>query len=122
MPPVERDPVGGTLTITDGVISDLIGYAALETFGVVGMAAPSLPDGIAKILPTRALWRGVTFAKTDAGLNVDMYVVVEYGVNLTTVAKNLVDRVRFVVENYTDLTIADISIHIQGVHIPKAHA
>jgi uncharacterized alkaline shock family protein YloU len=108
------------LKVSDGVISDLIGYAALETFGVVGMAAPNLHDGIAKILPARALRRGVTFERAERGLLIDLYVVIEHGVSLTTVSQNLIDRVRFVVANYADQEIADIAVHVQGVHVPKA--
>ena len=110
---------GGTLTVTDGVIADLIGYAALETFGVVGMAAPSFQDGFVKMLPARALRRGVIVVKTDEGLAIDLYVVIEYGVNLTTVSKNLVDRVRFVMENYANQRIADVSVHVQSINVPK---
>ena len=113
--------VGGTLTVMDGVISDLIGYAALETFGVVGMAAPSLPDGFAKLLPARALRRGITVEKCEEGLLIDMYIIVEHGVSLTTVSQNLVDRVRFVVENYADQKIAGVSIHVQGIHVTKSN-
>jgi len=111
--------MGGTLTVTDGVIADLIGYAALETFGVVGMAAPSIQDGLVKLLPARALRRGVIVEKGETGLLIDLYVIIEHGVNLTTVSKNLVDRVRFVIENYADQRISDISVHVQGVRVPR---
>ena len=111
--------IGGSLTVADGVISDLIGYAALETFGVVGMATPSFQDGFVKMLPARALRRGITVEKSPEGLLIDLYIIIEHGVNLMTVSKNLVDRVRFVVENYANQRIADISVHIQGIRIPK---
>ena len=109
--------IAGTLTVLDGVISDLIGYAALETFGVVGMAAPSFQDGFVKMLPKRALRRGVVIKKTEDGLLVDLYIIVEHGVNLMTVSKNLTDRIHFVVENYADQKIADVSVHVQGIHV-----
>ena len=113
--------IGGTLTVADGVISDLIGYAALETFGVVGMAAPSFQDGFVKLLPARVLRRGVTIEKGANGLLIGLYVIIEHGVNLMTVSKNLVDRVRFVVENYADQKIADISVHVQGIRVRKGN-
>ena len=109
-------PVGGTLHVTDSVIADLVGYAALESYGVVGMAAPSLQDGIAKLLPARALHRGVTIRSDEEGINADLYVVIEYGVSLSTVSNNLADRVRFVLEVYAGLKVKDITVHVQGVH------
>ncbi|MDR0500500.1 MAG: Asp23/Gls24 family envelope stress response protein, partial [Coriobacteriales bacterium] len=72
----------GGLQIADRVFSDLIGYAALESYGIVGMAAPSLSDGIAKLLPQRALRRGVVVQRDEDGLLVDLYVIIEHGMNL----------------------------------------
>jgi len=109
-------PVGGTLYVTDSVIADLIGYAALESYGVVGMAAPSLQDGIAKLLPARALHRGVTIQSEEDGIIADLYVVIEYGMSLSTVSNNLADRVRFVLEIYAGLKVKDITVHVQGIH------
>ncbi|MDR2108482.1 MAG: Asp23/Gls24 family envelope stress response protein [Coriobacteriales bacterium] len=109
--------VPGTLRVADRVISDLIGYAALESYGIVGMAAPSLTDSVAKLLPVRALRRGVTVKRRAEGLLIDLYVVIEYGVNLPTVSKNLEDRVRFVMEKYAELPVAAISVHVQGIHV-----
>ena len=113
--------IGGTLMVADSVISDLIGYAALETFGVVGMAAPSFQDGFVKLLPARALRRGVTMEKGEDGLLIHLYVIIEHGVNLMTVSKNLIDRVRFVIENYADQKIADIAVHVQGIRVSKSN-
>jgi len=110
--------IGGTMTVADGVIADLIGYAALETFGVVGMASSNIHDGIVRMLPRRALRHGVAVEKGEEGLLIDLCVIILHGVNLVTVSKNLVDRVRFVVENYADQKVSDISVHIQGVRVP----
>jgi uncharacterized alkaline shock family protein YloU len=109
--------VPGSLRVADRVISDLIGYAALESYGIVGMAAPSLTDRVAKLLPMRALRRGITVISSDDGLFIDLYVIIEYGVNLLTVCKNLEDRVRFVMEKYAELPVAAINVHVQGIHV-----
>ena len=116
----ERSPQG-TLLVTDDVITDLVGYAALESYGVVGMAAPSLQDGIAKLLPARALSRGVTISKDDEGISANLYVIIEHGMNLSTVSINLADRVRFVLETYANLKAKDVTVHVQGIHTsPRA--
>jgi uncharacterized alkaline shock family protein YloU len=75
-----------------------------------------LPDGIAKLLPKRALGRGVTIAKDADGIDVSLYVVIEQGMNISTVSKNLADRVRFVLESYADLKVREVSVHVQGIH------
>jgi len=116
LPDNVESPVEGTLVVTDNVIADLIGYAALESYGVVGMAAPSLQDGIAKLLPTRALHRGVIIQAAEDGISANLYVIIEYGMSLSTVSSNLADRVRFVLEVYAGLKVKDITVHVQGIH------
>ncbi|MCL2806617.1 MAG: Asp23/Gls24 family envelope stress response protein [Coriobacteriia bacterium] len=108
-------PIGGSLVVTDNVIADLIGYAALESYGVVGMAAPSLQDGFAKLLPARALHRGVVIHNNEEGISASLYVVIEYGMNLSTVSNNLADRVRFVLEVYAGLKVKDVLVYVQGI-------
>ena len=122
LPDNVESPIGGVLKVTDSVIADLVGYAALESYGVVGMAAPSLQDGIAKLLPARALSRGVTIQNDEDGISANLYVIIEYGVNLSTVSNNLADRVRFVLEVYAGLKVKDVTVHVQGIHTSPRNA
>jgi uncharacterized alkaline shock family protein YloU len=116
LPDIIESPIGGTLKVTDKVIADLVGYAALESYGVLGMAAPSLQDGFAKLLPARALSRGVTIQKSEDGLSAHLYIIIEYGTNISTVSNNLASSVRFVLETYAGLAVKDVTVHVQGIH------
>jgi uncharacterized alkaline shock family protein YloU len=109
----------GDLIIADEVIAELAGYAALESYGIVGMAAPSVQDGIAKLLPMRRLQRGITLNFGDEGVTVDLHVVVENGTNLSAVSQNLADSVRYVLEHYAQLKVADVLIHVESIHVSK---
>ena len=109
--------VAGDLHIANEVISDIIGNAALECYGVVGMAAPNAVDGIAKILPTSRLRRGVLIASSEKGLLVDLYIVVEYGTAISAVSHNLVDQVSFAITEYTRMPVDSVNIHVQGVKV-----
>ncbi len=109
--------VPGGLSISNDVIADLVGYAALESYGVVGMAAPTLQDGIAKILPKQRLRRGIQVDNTADGVRVDLYVVIEYGTSLAAVSQNLVDAVTFVLRDFANLTIDSVEVHVQGVKV-----
>jgi uncharacterized alkaline shock family protein YloU len=111
--------VAGDLLIADEVIAELAGYAALESYGVVGMAAPSMRDGIAKLLPMRRLQRGILLHFNDEGAIVELHVVIESGTNLSAVSQNLADSVRYVLEHYTQIKVADVLVHVEGIHITK---
>ena len=90
-----NDTIAGNLHVANDVRADMAGNAALEGYGVVGMAAPNAAAGIAKILPASRLRRGVVVTTTEVGVHVELYVVIEYGTNINTVSQNLVDQVTF---------------------------
>ena len=84
--------VAGSINIANDVLADLAGYAALESYGVVGMASPSLRDGVAQLLSAAKLRKGVKVDNDDEGVvTVDLYVVIEYGTNLAEVSHNLAE-------------------------------
>lgn len=113
------EQVSGNLHVSNDVLADLVGHAALGCYGVVGMAAPSLQDGIAKILPASRLRRGIIVDTREGGVHVDLYVVIEYGTNITTVSQNLIDNVTYVLGEYAQVPIEGIEVHVQGIKVRK---
>lgn len=111
------EPVAGCVNIANDVLADLAGYAALESYGIVGMASPSLRDGMAQLLPAAKLRKGVRVNATDEGIVVDLYVVIEFGTNLAEVSHNLANRVRYVLTNTAEVHVADVDVHVQGVKV-----
>jgi len=114
------DPAAGSVNIANDVLADLAGYAALESYGVVGMAGPSLRDGVAQLLPAQKLRRGVKVATTDEGVAVDLFVIIEFGTNLAEVSHNLANRVRYVLTDTADVRVASVDVHVQGVKVRSA--
>ncbi|MEF9841620.1 MAG: Asp23/Gls24 family envelope stress response protein [Raoultibacter sp.] len=111
--------VSGNLHVANDVLADLVGSAALQCYGVVGMAAPNAADGIAKILPASRLRRGVVVTTTEAGIHVDLYVVIEYGTNINTVSKNLIEQVTFALSEYAQIVLDGVDVHVQGVKVRR---
>lgn len=111
--------IAGDLHIANDVLADMVGNAALECYGVVGMSSASAADGIAKILPASRLRRGVTVSSTEKGVHVDLYVIIEYGTNITTVSQNLIEQVSFALSEYARVPIDGIDVHVQGVKVRK---
>jgi len=116
---------GGAVHISNEVLADLAGYSALESYGVVGMAAPSLRDGLVQLLPQNKLRRGVKIANTlDAegepipnAVEVDLYVVIEYGTQLAEVSRNLADLVRHTLTSMTEITVNRVDVHVLEVKV-----
>jgi uncharacterized alkaline shock family protein YloU len=107
--------VEGQLILPNEVIAQIVGLTVLECFGVVGMAATSLSQGVARLLSRERITQGVGVRREGDQLAVDLYVVVEYGLNLAEVAANVRSRVTYMVEKLTGIPVVSLQIHIQGV-------
>lgn len=112
--------ITGTITIANDVLADIAGFVALECYGLVGMASPSLRDGVAQLLSRDKLRKGVVITNSDErSVVVDLYVIVEHGTNLTQVSRNLSDRVRYALTHDADVQVADVHVHVQGIKVRK---
>ena len=113
------ETIPGKLHVANDVLADMVGHAAMECYGIVGMVAPNPADGIARILPPSRLRRGIVLDTTEAGVRVDLYVVVEYGTNVKTVCQNLTDAVSFVLKEQARVPIDAIEVHVMDVKVRK---
>lgn len=113
------EAIPGKLHVANDVLADMVGHAALECYGVVGMVAPNAADGIAKILPPSRLRRGITLDATDSGVHVDLHVVIEYGTNINAVSQNLIEAVSFVLKEQARVPVEGIEVHVEGVKVRK---
>ena len=107
----------GTISIDADAIAQYAGSVAVECFGIVGMAAVSVADGIVKMLKKDSLTRGIKVEMVDDKLVLDFHVIVSYGVNIRAVAANLVSNVKYKVEEYTGFEIEKINIYVEGVRV-----
>ena len=108
----------GRIEVLPEVVGAVAAHAAMECYGIHGMAARGLRDGFAELLRRDNLHRGVDVRDTPEGLTVDVYVVVQYGVRITEVAHNLQSAVRFEVERMVGVPVVDVNVNVQGVYEP----
>jgi len=105
----------GTLKVSNDCIADLAGYAALECYGVVGMAVKDAQADVVHMLPTYRLRRGIDVSVEEGKTVIDLHVVVEQGVNIASVSANLVSAVKFILANIAVLDDVDVNVHIEGM-------
>ena len=108
----------GTITYTDEYIATLAGIAATECYGVVGMAAQKMTDGIVTLLKGENLKRGIK-VNTDKSnaLTIDLFVIVEYGISIAEVCKTIVQTVRYKLESMTGVKVRRVNISVEGVRV-----
>ena len=107
----------GQIIIDTDVIATYAGSVAVECFGIVGMAAGSMKDGLVRLLKRESLTHGINVAIKDNALSIDFHVIVAYGVSISTVADNLIESVKYKVEEFTGMKVEKISIYVEGVRV-----
>ena len=106
----------GNISIDHEVIAQYAGSVANECVGVVGMAGINMKDGIVGLLKRESMTRGIHARLTPAEkLEIDFHIIVSYGVNIPTVANNLVDSVKYKVEQFAGLEVEKINIYVESI-------
>lgn len=111
----ETTPIG-SIHVSPRAIASVAYHAALQSYGVVGLASKNLVDGLAQVLvqdPTH----GVEVHYDGEHIHIELYIVVEYGTRIKSVASSVSNTVRFHVEKALGIPINDINVHVQGLRI-----
>jgi len=108
----------GIITISPEVIAKYAGSVAVECFGIVGMAAVSMKDGLVKLLRKDSLTHGIQVSISDENtITLDFHVIVAYGVSISAVTDNLISNVKYKVEEFADMKVEKINIYVEGVRV-----
>ncbi|GAB4578891.1 MAG: Asp23/Gls24 family envelope stress response protein [Anaerolineales bacterium] len=106
----------GSIHISPKAIATIAYNAAMQSYGVVGLAAKNLLDGLANVIvkdPTH----GIDVHYDGETLDIDVYIVVEYGTRIKTVAASVANTVRYQVEKAIGLPVNKVNVHVQGLRI-----
>jgi len=107
----------GNITIDKEVIGQYAGGVAMECFGIVGMAGINMKDGFVKLLKLENAGRGIQVTMNDNKLTLDFHVIVAYGVSILAVTSNLIDSVKYKIEEFTGIPVEKINIFVEGVRV-----
>ena len=107
----------GEIQINPDVIALYAGTIAVECFGIVGMAAVSMKDGLVKLLKRESLTYGINVDIKENKISIDFHVIVSYGVSISAVSDNLIESVKYRVEEFTGMEVEKINIFVEGVRV-----
>lgn len=107
----------GYIEYTDEVLANIAGAAAVECYGVVGMASKNATDGLWELLKRENINRGVKISSHGDEFTIDLYIIVEYGTKISEVANNIIQRVKYQVESMTHLKVSKVTVLVQGIRI-----
>lgn len=107
----------GEIIINTDVIATYAGSVAVECFGIVGMAAVNMKDGLVKLLKKDSLKHGINVTLNENKISLDFHVIVAYGVSIRAVSDNLIANVKYKVEAFTGIEVENINILVEGVRV-----
>ena len=108
----------GSYTVNEEVVLKVAGYAALECYGIVGMASKRSTDGIVQILGLENSGRGVIIHIDDNNsVDVELYIIVEYGISISAVAETLIDTVKYKIEYLTGVHVKTVNVTVEDIRV-----
>jgi len=106
----------GSIHISPAAIATISYHATLQSYGVVGLAPKNLAEGIATTI-TREPTRGVNVHFDGDRLDIDIYIIIEFGTRIASVAQSVANAIRYSVEKNVGLKVHDINVHVQGLRV-----
>lgn len=107
----------GTIFITEDVMLKVVGYAALECYGIVAMSSKRAKDGFVEWLGRENLSKGVQIRSSGDMLDVDLFIIVEYGISISEVCKTIMDTVRYKLESMTGVQVRNVNVSVEGIRV-----
>ena len=106
----------GAIEISGEFFANLVGYVASSCFGVSGMATSGTVDGLKQLVSARrTLDKGVRVKAVDNKLVIDLHIKVLYGLNIAAIVQSITNKVRYVVEEATNLKVHKINVSVDDI-------
>jgi len=115
---ISRNNENGSVNVSANVYTDIAGTAAANCFGVKGMAARSLSDGVYHLLRKESMSKGVRVEfHEDDTISIDLHIMVDNGVNLNAVGASIISEVRYVVTKCTGTQVRSVNVYVDSMMI-----
>ena len=107
----------GWVTVSEDVLLSVAGTAALESYGIVGMASKRTKDGFVQLLGRENLARGVKVRSAGEKMDIDLFIIVEYGISIRAVAETIIETVRYKVETFAGVEVNRVNIFVEDIRV-----
>lgn len=108
----------GNIHYSDEVLAKIVGLSTMECYGVVGMVSKNATEGFWELMRVENLSKGVKITlNEDDKLNIELFIMVEYGTKISVIANNVIQKVRYSLENFTGLKVSSVTVNVQAVRV-----
>ena len=114
---IRHENENGSVNVSTSVYTDIAGTAAANCFGVKGMAARSVTDGVYHLLRKESMGKGVRVEfHEDGAISIDLHIMVDNGVNLGAVGASIISEVRYVVQKCTGTEVRAVNVYVDSMN------
>ena len=115
---IEMSTKFGQIDISNDVVAFIAGGAAVDCYGIVGMASKNqIKDGLSEILRKENFSKGVVVRQEEDEIHIDMYIIVSYGTKISEIAHNVQSKVKYTLNQTVGLSVESVNIFVQGVRV-----
>lgn len=113
---IRRETDFGNIHVSNSVFTKIAGNAAMNCFGVKGMAMRSMSDGLVHLLRRESISKGVLVTtNADGSISIDLHIMVDQGVNIPVLGDSIVTEVRYMVSKQTDTVVQDVNVYVDSM-------
>jgi uncharacterized alkaline shock family protein YloU len=105
-----------SIRLSDDVVAVIAGLTASKSNGITSMSG-GITEGWAKRVSGKNLTKGVSVEVGKVETAIDLRVIVEYGVPIHEVCRELQQEVKEAVENMTGLQVVKVNVKVEGVEL-----
>jgi len=109
----------GIIRIDNEVVARVAGLTAMDCYGVVGMGAKSVKDGLIHLLKRESLTKGIHVNIQGNTLTIDIHIIVEYGTNIAAIADSLIQNVIYKVKEFVGLDVSLVNVYVVGIRVEE---
>ena len=106
----------GNIHYSEEVLAKIVGLSTMECYGVVGMVSKNATEGLWELMRIENLSKGVKLKFDNSILSV-VILVLEYGTKISEIENNIIQKVRYSVENFTGLKVSSVTVNVQAVRV-----
>jgi uncharacterized alkaline shock family protein YloU len=106
----------GNIFVSHRAIATIAYQSAIESYGVVGLAAKNLVEGLAQVL-VKDPAKGVAIHYDGDTIGIDLFLIIEYGTRIKSVATSVAESVQYQIERVIGMPVTYVNVHVRGLRI-----
>lgn len=106
----------GKIHLSENYLQKLIGQAVTSCFGVVGMVPSGGKQKLTSLLSKKEnLNSGIIVRGNAENINIELHIIVSYGMNINAIAQSIVHKVHYVVTEATGIKVNKVTVKVDGI-------